>query len=120
MKKKDFIEQQLRQFFVETVVSVSNKEKYDIQQTKKVANRQNLTGTQYPFFFYKNGGCGVSLKKRKDKQRQTHFLRERVIKKAVYSILKCTLVKDRYKNKSKKFFFYFIPLKNQSLSQFFS
>ena len=62
MKKKDFIEQQLRQFFIETAVSVSNKEKYDIQQTKKVANRQNLTGTQYPFFFYKNGGCGVLLK----------------------------------------------------------
>ena len=110
MKKKDFIEQQLRQFFIETAVPVSNKEKYDIQQTKKGANRQNLTGTQYPFFFYKNGGCGVSLKKRKDKQRQTHFLRERVIKKAVYSILKCTLVKDRYKNKSKKHFFFTLSL----------
>ena len=62
-KKKDFIEQQLRQFFIEPAVSVSNKEKYDIQLTKKVANRQNLSGTQYPFLFYKNGGCSVLLKK---------------------------------------------------------
>ena len=61
-EKKDFIEQQLRQFFIEPAVSVSNKEKYDIQQTKKVANRQNLAGTQYPFLFYKNGGCNVLLK----------------------------------------------------------
>ena len=106
-------------FIKKTAVSVSNKEKYFKKQTSRRVNGQNITGTQYPFFFYRKRSCSVLLKKAKTNQTTASSFFAWKGKKAVYSILKCILVNKNTLKSIKSTAFLLYPFKKSKLETAF-
>ena len=71
IKKKTLLDKNQSNFFHKKTCCVCFQQRKILKkpkQTNRTVNGQNLTGTQYPFFFYRKRGCGVLLKKVKTNQ----------------------------------------------------
>ena len=107
-------------FLKKPAVSVSNKEKLKKNnQANRTANGQNLTGTQYLFFFYRKRGSVVLLRKGENKSNNNKLIFCVKGKKTAYSILKSRLVNKNTIKSNKRTVFLLYSFKKSKLEPAF-